>query len=90
MKLEDIKGKLQKSKFVVQTLDQHIVKVEAKFDNELRPIINLNNFKLQANKDTYLTIKKMLSLHIFWQLEDKDFGNRCGAQPNVCHTPLQE
>lgn len=65
MKLEDIKGKLQNSKFVVQTLDQHIVKVETKFDNELRPIINLNNFKLQANKDTYLTIKKMLSLHIF-------------------------
>ncbi len=72
MKLEDIKGKLQESKFVVQTLDQHIVKVETKFDNELKRIINLNNFKLQADKDTYLTIKKMLILHIFWQLEDKD------------------
>jgi hypothetical protein len=65
MKLEDIKGKLQESKFVVQTLDQHIVKVETKFDNELKRIINLNNFKLQADKDTYLTIKKMLILHIF-------------------------
>jgi len=71
LKLEDIKGKLQESKFVVQILDQHIVKVETKFDNELKCTINLNNFKLQANKDTYLTIKKMLILHFFWRSEDK-------------------
>jgi hypothetical protein len=65
MKLEDIKGKLQESKFVVQTLDQHIVKVEKKFEHELNYIINLNNFKLQVDKDTYLTIKEVLILHIF-------------------------
>jgi hypothetical protein len=65
MKLEDIKGKLQESKFVVQTLDQHIVKVETKFENELKRTINLNNFKLQVDKDTYLTIKEVLILHIF-------------------------
>ncbi len=87
MKLEDIKGKLQESKFVVQTLDQHIVKVETKFENELKRTINLNNFKLQVDKDTYLTIKEVLILHIFWQLEDKDLVHN---QMCAYHTLLEE
>jgi len=91
MKLEDIKGKLQESKFVVQTLDQHIVKVETKFDNELKCIINLNNFKLQVDKDTYLTIKEMLILHIICQLKDKDLVvDVVHNKMNAYHTLLEE
>jgi hypothetical protein len=91
MKLEDIKGKLQESKFVVQTLDQHIVKVEKKFEHELNYIINLNNFKLQVDKDTYLTIKEVLILHIFWQLEDKDWVvDVVHNQMCAYHTLLEE
>jgi hypothetical protein len=91
MKLEDIKGKLQESKFVVQTLDQHIVKLETKFDNELKCIINLNNFKLQVDKDTYLTIKEMLILHIICQLKDKDLVvDVVHNRMNAYHTLLEE
>jgi hypothetical protein len=42
-KLANIKGKIGESKFIIQNLDQHIIKIKVKFDNNFKNcIIDLN------------------------------------------------
>jgi hypothetical protein len=72
-KMVDTKRKLQESKFVIQTIDQHITKVKVKFDDEFKCcIINLDKLKVDVDKDICLPFEKVLILHnSLWHLKHK-------------------
>jgi hypothetical protein len=77
MKLEDIKGKLQEPKFVIQSLTMNLSALSTSTTSPSRQRHLLNH------------LKNVNSTH-FLAVGGQKFGSRCGAQPNVCHTPLEE
>ncbi len=78
MKLEDIKGKLQEPKFVVQSLTMNLSALSTSTTS------NSKSTKIPTSP-----LKNVNSTH-FLTVGGQRFGSRCGAQPNVCHAPLEE